>query len=390
MDVQMNKIIPEIKENYQTLRKWRHKIHLNPELSFEEHSTAKFVAELLKSFGCDEVIEGIAGTGVVGILKNGEGPSIGLRADMDALPIDELGTHNYRSKNDGVMHACGHDGHTVMLLGAVQHMAKHRDFSGTIVFIFQPAEEKILGAPAMINDGLMHRFPFDSIYTLHSWPGAPVNSMFVNEGAVMACVNNFDITIKAGGGHAAMPHLSADPIVAGAQIIMALQTLVSRRNDPQEALVISNSVFHGGTVRNVIPSSVTIQGTARYITPEIGQWLPKRMRDIVEGIARVHDVTTDFEFIRQCPPTINSSKEARLAKNVIDELLGTDTQAHKKKVSMGSDDFCFYLEEVPGAYVYIGNGIESKSLHHPEYDFNDEALLIGASFYVRLIQKNCQ
>jgi amidohydrolase len=385
----MSSLIQKIKENYNELRHWRHKIHQHPELSFEEKLTSQMVGKLLLEFNLDEVHENIGGTGVVGVLRNGEGPSIGLRADMDALPINEATGHNYTSRNPGVMHACGHDGHTVMLLAAAQYLAKTREFTGTIVFIFQPGEEDLRGAPAMINEGLLQRFPIESIYTLHSWPGAPIDHMYVTEGAVMACVNKFDITIKAGGGHAAMPHLTSDPIVAGASIVSGLQTLVSRKNDPQEALVISCSVFQGGTVRNVIPDKVVIQGTVRFINPDIGNWLPSRMRDIIEGVARAHDVTTDFDFVKQCPPTFNTPKEAQLADEVINELLGAQNGALKKPISMGSDDFCFYLEEVPGAYVYIGNGIESKSLHHPEYDFNDDALPVGAAFYVRLIQKNC-
>ena len=383
----MSNLIPEILQNQNLLKQWRHKLHHQPELSFEEHQTAQFVAQLLREFKCDEVYEGIGETGVVGILRNGEGPSIGLRADMDALPIHEIGSHNYRSCHDGVMHACGHDGHTIMLLGAAQYLAKTRNFKGTVVLIFQPGEELIKGASAMLNDDLLYRFPFESVYTLHSWPGASVNEMFVNEGPVMACVNNFDITIKAGGGHAAMPHLSSDPILAGADMVLALQSLVSRRNDPQKALVISCSVFHGGTVRNVIPNEVTIRGTARYIDNDIGHWLPRRMHDVVEGIARAHSVTAKLDLIQQCPPTVNTPEESLLVKSVINELLGPIET--NKPVSMGSDDFCFYLEEVPGAYIYIGNGNESKSLHHPEYDFNDNALAVGASFYVRLVQKNC-
>lgn len=384
----MNKLINELKTNHSLFKQWRHKLHQHPELSFCEHQTAKMVAEQLKTFNVDEVHTGIGGTGVVGILRQGLGPSIGLRADMDALPIEEATGHGYRSANAGVMHACGHDGHVTILLATANYLAQTRAFNGTIVLVFQPAEELIEGASAMLNDGLLERFPMDSIYTLHSWPGASVNHMFVNQGPVMACVNNFDITIKASGGHAAMPHLSSDPIVAGSEMIMALQTLVSRRAAPQQSLVISCCVFNGGTVRNVIPRQVQIQGTARYSDNQIGDWLAKAMHDVIEGIARAHDVTAEFNFVRQCPPTVNSPEEAALAKSVIKELLGpieTD-----KPISMGSDDFCFYLEEIPGAYVYLGNGIDSNSLHHPEYNFNDDALLTGAAFYIRLVQKNSQ
>lgn len=382
----MKKLHNQLEKNHNLFKHWRHTLHQCPELSFEEHKTSQFVIKTLKEIGVDEIHTGIGGTGVVGILKNGPGPSIGLRADMDALPINEAGGHGYRSINPGVMHACGHDGHVAMLLGAAKYLTETREFRGTVVLIFQPGEETIAGAPAMIRDGLLERFPIDSIFTLHSWPGASVHQMFVNEGAVMACVNNFDIHIKSKGGHAAMPHLSSDPILAGSEIILALQKLVSRRVDPQHALVLSCCVFDGGTIRNVIPRHVTIKGTARYIDSQIGEWLPKAMHDIIEGIARGNEVTTDFNFVKQCPPTINSNYEAKLANSVITELLDvTDTS---KPVSMGSDDFCFYLEEVPGAYVYLGNGKKSNSLHHPEYDFNDDALLIGIAFYIRLVQKN--
>lgn len=384
----MSQTIEQIKEDLQQLKKWRHDFHQHPELSFKESRTAKKIVEYLRQMGIDEVHEGIGKTGIVAVIRNGDGPSIAFRADMDALPVTETAPHNYTSENDGVMHACGHDGHVVMLLGAAKYLIEHRPFKGSVVLIFQPAEETIAGAPAMLKDGLLQRFPFESIYTLHSWPGASVNSMFVNSGPVMASVNNFDIKIKTSGGHAAMPQLTGDPIVAGSEMVLALQTLVSRKADPQDALVISFTVMHGGSVYNVIPNEVLIKGTARYHSANVHQWLPNKMRQMIDGIARIHDVSASFDFIPLCPITTNTKREAELAQSVISELLGDNLKGKEKPISMGSDDFCFYLEEVPGAYVYIGNGEDSASLHHSKYDFNDDALAVGAAFYVEMVKKN--
>lgn len=385
----MRGLIKDIEDNIYKLKQWRHDIHQHPELSFDEHRTSKKIAEYLTQIGVDEVHTGIGKTGVVGILRNGAGPSIGLRADMDALPIQETAPHNYSSINKNIMHACGHDGHVVMLLGAAQYLAKTRHFNGTVVLIFQPAEELIEGAPAMLKDGLLEKFPFESVYTLHSWPGAATDQMFVNIGPVMACVNNFEINIKCSGGHAAMPHLSADPIVAGCYMVTNLQTLVSRRIAPSEQLVLSCTVFNGGNVYNIIPNEVKIKGTVRFVSSEIRDCLPEKMNQIIEGVARAHDVQVDFHYKTQCPPTYNTEKESLLAKAVIKDLLG-EKNTKSKSISMGSDDFCFYLDEVPGAYIYIGNGEDSASLHHSAYDFNDDALAVGASFYAKLVEKNSE
>jgi hippurate hydrolase len=384
----MKKIIQTINENIQQFKKWRHDLHQHPELAFEEHRTAKKIAEYLKLIGVDEITTDVGDTGVVGIIREGEGPSIALRADFDALPISETGAHHYISTNDGVMHACGHDGHTVMLLAAAEYLVKNRPFKGTVVLVFQGGEETLTGAPAMLKDNLLTRFPFESIYTLHSWPGAPTNAMFVNQGPVMASVNNFDITITGAGGHAAMPHLTPDPIVAGAEIITSLQSLVSRQIDPQDPLVLSCTAFHAGRAYNVIPNEVKIKGTARFLKHEMVTWLPERMNQIISGVARAHDVSANLDFQSICPPTLNTKKESLLAKKVIDTMLGENLKGKEKAVSMGSDDFCFYLEEVPGAYVYIGNGEDSASLHHSQYNFNDEAIPVGAAFYVNLVILN--
>lgn len=386
----MKQIIQEIKNNIQTYKQWRHDFHQHPELAFEEHRTAQKIVEHLEAIGVDSITPEVGGTGVVATIENGEGPRIGLRGDFDALPIEETGAHHYISTNEGVMHACGHDGHTVMLLAAADYLVKHRPFKGTVVLVFQGGEESLTGAPAMLKDGLLERFPFDSMYTLHSWPGAPTNAMFVNQGPVMASVNNFDIRIQSPGGHAAMPHLSADPIVAGAEMITSLQTITSRQIDPQDPLVLSCCTFHAGSAYNVIPNEVIIKGTARFLNHDMTAWLPERMNQIISGVARAHDVSATLDFKSICPPTINTQKEALLAKKVIHTMLGDHLKGKEKSISMGSDDFCFYLEEVPGAYIYIGNGEGSQGLHHSQYDFNDEAIPVGAAFYVNLVKLNSE
>ena len=383
----MKNLIPEIQDNYQQIKKWRHDFHKHPELSFEEHRSAKKVAQYLKEMGVDEIHEGVGKTGVVGIIKNGEGPSIGLRGEMDALPIHEKSHHTYASKKANVMHACGHDGHVTMLLAAAQYLAKTRRFKGTVVLIFQPAEELVQGAPAMLKDGLLKRFPFESIYTMHSWPGASYDELFINSGEVMASVNNFDIQIKSSGGHAAMPQLCSDPILAGCQLINSLQSIVSRCAAPKDKIVLSCTAINAGSVYNVIPDSLSIKGTVRFFDEAMKKWVPEKMQQIIDGTALIHNVQITFDYRTLCPPTFNTNKESLLAKKVIKEMLGEQT-GNKKAASMGSDDFCFYLEEVPGAYIFIGNGNNSAPLHHSAYDFNDEALVIGASFYAKLVEAN--
>lgn len=383
----MKNLIREIENNYHQIKKWRHDFHKHPELSFDEHRSAKKIVSYLKEMGVDEVHEGIGKTGVVGIIRNGEGPSIGLRGEMDALPIHENSPHAYASTAPNVMHACGHDGHVAMLLGAAHYLAKTRRFKGTVVLIFQPAEELVQGAPAMIQDGLLKRFPFESIYTMHSWPGADYDQLYVNIGEVMASVNNFDITIKSNGGHAAMPQLSPDPILAGCALINSLQSIVSRCAAPKDPIVLSCTAINAGNVYNVIPNKLSIKGTVRFFDDEMKQWIPEKMQEVVDGIARIHNVQIHLDYNNLCPPTFNTKKESMLAREVIQEMLGEQAGASKAP-SMGSDDFCFYLEEVPGAYIFIGNGKNSAGLHHSAYDFNDDSLIVGASFYAKLVEAN--
>lgn len=379
------KLIEEIVQQLPQLKRWRHTLHGHPELSFQEHHTGEYLKRELEAMGCDEVYTDIAAPGVVAIIRNGEGPCIGLRCEMDALPIQEIGSHAYTSQQKGVMHACGHDGHMAMLLGATQYLATHKQFKGTVACIFQPSEEPTNGAEAMIEDGLLQRCPMDAIYALHTWPGREIGSLFVSPGPVMSAVQIFQLTIKGDGGHAAMPQKTSDPIVAGAKLISALQTIVSRYSDPCDPLVISTTKFHAGTANNIIPASAEIVGTIRYLNPEIEGWLPGKMRRVVEGIEMAHDVNIDFSLEKTCNVTINSTNEAAFAKQVAIDLVGEHLGGQEKPPSMGSDDFCYFLDEIPGAYIFIGNGTDSKGLHHPQYDFNDEVLPIGASYLAKLV-----
>ena len=379
-------IVNRISAYHDDMRGWRHDIHKHPELAYKEHRTASKVSELLSSFGIDEIVEGIGGTGLVGVLRNGSGPSIGLRADMDALPITEDTGVPYTSTNEGVMHACGHDGHTTMLLGAAKYLAETRNFSGTVVLIFQPAEEGYAGAKAMMEDGLFSRFPIDAIYGVHNMPGVPAGEITVSPGPVMAAADQFSVVVKGSGGHGAMPHLAIDPVVAAASMVNSLQSLVSRATDPHDTLVISVTKIHGGDAFNVIPDSVTFGGTVRYFDLDLGQANIQRMTKMFEGIAAGHGVEVELTYDLGYPPTANHEQEAGFARDVAVEVTGLD--ARKQSQVMGSEDFSFYLEDKPGAYAWIGNGdsTESAQLHNPHYNFNDEILPIGASYFVRLVE----
>ena len=371
------------------MQAWRHDIHRYPELAFEETRTADKVIELLTSFGI-EVHTGIGNTGVVGVLKQGSGNKmIGLRADMDALLIQEQNTFDYRSQHDGKMHACGHDGHTAMLLGAAKALAENGSFDGTAVFIFQPAEEHGDGAKAMIADGLFEKFPVDAVYAIHNFPSIETGHFAIRAGSIMAAEDNFEITIKGVGHHAAMPHLGNDAIVIGAQIVSAMQTLVSRKINPMENAVVSFTEFVSDGTVNVVPGKVILKGDTRSLTPEVQSQIEAEMERIAKGICAAHGATCEFSYRRNFVPTINTAREASIAADVAQALVGAEKIIGDASAVMTSEDFGWMLREKPGAYVLLGNGKEGIggcSLHNPEYDFNDEILTIGADFWVKLIE----
>ena len=368
---------------------WRHEFHQYPELGFEEHKTSEKVAELLRNFGID-VYEGIGRTGVVGILKCGNSSnSIGLRADMDALNIREENTFSHKSKNDGRMHACGHDGHTTMLLGAAKRLASQLDFDGTVVFIFQPAEEHGHGALAMIEDGLFNKFPVDSIYGIHNMPSLATGHFAVRSGPIMACEDNFEITIYGKGGHAALPHLTIDPIIVGSELVLALQTIVSRTLDPVDNGVVSVTDFAVDATRNTIPEKVVLRGDTRAFTPEIQSHIETTMERITSGICAAHDAQHSFSYSREFAATINSANEAAIVAKVAGETFGADRVDMNCQPIMTSEDFGFMLQHKPGCYLLLGNGGNGPGgcgLHSPHYDFNDEILNTGSEFWVRLVQ----
>lgn len=373
---------------------WRHDIHRHPELAYEEHRTAATVAEKLRSFGFDEVVEGVGRTGVVGVLRQGDGPMIGLRADMDALPILEaVPDRPHRSVHEGVMHACGHDGHTTMLLGAARYLAETRRFSGTLVFLFQPAEEGRAGARAMIEDGVFDRWPVEAVFGVHNMPGLPVGHLAVSPGPVMAAADSFTITVQGVGAHAAAPHLGRDPVVAGAALVQAFQQLVSRVRHPSETLVISVTEFHAGDAFNVLPDAAQLGGTVRYFSRETGEEAIAGMRRVCDGIGAAHGVEISMDYAYGYPPTVNSAEETEAARRVAAEALGADKVVEQRPV-MFAEDFSFFLQEKPGAYGFIGNGEGSSELgcvglHNPRYDFNDDVLGHGATFFARLAETLC-
>ncbi|MBF0560942.1 MAG: amidohydrolase [Alphaproteobacteria bacterium] len=366
---------------------WRREIHRHPELAFAEHRTASLVAAWLREFGVDEVVEGIGRTGVVGVLRCGAGAAVGLRADMDALPIQEMNECDFRSRHANVMHACGHDGHIAMLLGAARYLAESRSFRGTVVLIFQPAEEGQAGAKAMIDDGLFERFPVEAIYGLHNMPGMAAGTFAVSAGAIMAAADSFTILVRGHGGHAAAPHQTRDPVVAGAAAVMALQTIVSRNAPPSDTAVLSVTEFHGGEAFNVVPDTVQLGGTVRYFSRKSGDLVRQRMAAILDGIAAAYNVTMTLDYREGYPPTVNSAPEADLARRVAAGVAGIDC-VMAQEPRMYSEDFAYFLRRKPGAYLFLGNGIstDGHGLHSPRYNFNEEILPIGASFLVRVAE----
>jgi amidohydrolase len=380
-------IINRIAEFHPEMTEWRRRIHACPEIAFEEHQTAQLVSELLHSFGIP-VEHGLARTGVIGTLK-GSVPSnraIALRADMDALPIEEHNDFPYASGNAGRMHACGHDGHTAMLLGAAKHLAETRNFAGTIYFIFQPAEENEGGARLMIEEGVLERYPVEAVYGMHNWPELPVGEFAIRSGPMMAAFDIFEITIKGRGAHAAMPHLAVDPVVAAAQVVTGLQTIASRNVRPLEGAVVSVTQIHGGDTWNVIPETVVLRGTTRSFNPAVRDQIEPAIRRVAEGGCRACGAQMEMRYERRYPATINTAPEAEMAAKVAASLVGDDNVRRDLLPSMAAEDFACFLERRPGAYIWIGNGGADigRALHAPNYDFNDALLPLGASYWVRL------
>jgi hippurate hydrolase len=368
---------------------WRRHLHAHPELMYDVHGTAAFVAERLKEFGCDEVATGLGRTGVVGVIKgrkaaDGNLKVIGLRADMDALPIEEETNLPYASKTAGKMHACGHDGHTAMLLGAARYLAETRNFAGDAVVIFQPAEEGGAGADAMIKDGLMERFKIDQVYGMHNGPGLPVGSFALREGPIMAATDAIDIRIEGVGGHAARPHKCIDSVLVGAQLVTALQSIVSRTIDPLDSAVISVCEFHAGNARNVIPQTAELKGTVRTLTPEVRDLIEKRVREVVAGVAQQTGAKIDIVYERGYPVTVNHAAQTEIATRIASEVAG-QANVHTVPPMMGAEDFAYMLEARPGAFIFVGNG-DSAGLHHPAYNFNDDAIVFGTSYWIKLVE----
>lgn len=371
------------------MQSWRHEIHRNPELDFEVQNTAKMVVSLLTEFGI-EVHANVGKSGVVGVLKKGtSNRSIGIRADMDALKILEENTFDHCSTIPGKMHACGHDGHTSMLLGAAKYLSGDIDFDGTVVFIFQPAEEHGEGAKAMIEDGLFERFPVDAVYAIHNFPSIETGHFSVREGSIMAAEDNFEITINGVGHHAAMPHLGKDAIVIASEVVTSLQTILSRSIDPMDHAVISVTEFITNGTTNVVPGQVILKGDTRSLSPAVQQQIEDTMHRKVKGICEANGATYEFSYKKNFVPTINTKAEALIAATVAQSIVGSDAVIGNSRAVMTSEDFGWMLQKKKGAYILLGNGKEGIggcSLHNPKYDFNDDILTVGADFWVALVQ----
>ncbi len=382
-------IIPEVLDSLDELTQIRHDIHAHPELGFEEERTADIVAAKLKEYGC-EIHRGLATTGVVGTIRRGNSlRAVGLRADMDCLPMQEMNEFAHRSTHAGKMHACGHDGHTTMLLGAARHLAQTRNFDGTVHFIFQPAEEGLGGASAMLDDGLFERFPCDAIFGMHNRPGLAIGKFQTKPGAMMASGAYFDITITGVGSHGARPESGVDPVVVGSQIAMALQTIVSRNVRPVETAVISVTRFHAGQAYNVIPDKAVLGGTVRCFSDAVMSLIEERMRRIAESVAAGFGAKVEVDFRVLFPVLMNRADEAQFILDCAAEIVGEENVNRAMVPTMASEDFAWMLRQVPGAYIQIGNGDGEGTceVHNPGYDFNDAALPYGASLFVRLVEK---
>ena len=367
------------------LQAWRHDFHRHPETAFEEYRTSARVAELLEGWGL-EVHTGLAGTGVVGVLRGarGDGPSIGLRADMDALHVTELNDVPHASVNAGRMHACGHDGHTTMLLGGARVLASNPDFAGTVHFIFQPAEENEGGARAMIEDGLFERFPMQAVYSMHNWPGLPVGAAAVHAGPVMAAFDIFNLTLTGKGCHAAMPHLGKDTLLAACQLVTQLPALISREQEAHKPAILSVTSFNAGDTYNVMPEQVKLRGTVRCFDMEQRSRIEQRFRDVIEATAKLHGLAAELDYRVSYPATINSPEHAEVCAEILTGLLGAASVRRELPPSMASEDFSFMSQACPGVYIWMGNGENSASLHNPKYDFNDRVLPLGVRYWVEL------
>ncbi len=392
------KVIDSIVAQAASIAALRRDIHAHPELCFEEVRTADLVAAKLTEWGIP-IHRGLGKTGVVGILQGRDGGAsghaIGLRADIDALPITEFNTFEHASKHAGKMHACGHDGHTAMLLAAAQHLAQHRDFDGTVYLIFQPAEEGGGGAREMINDGLFEQFPMQAVFGMHNWPGMKAGQFAVSPGPVMASSNEFKIVVRGKGSHAAMPHMGIDPVPVACQMVLAFQNIISRNKKPVDAGVISVTMVHTGEATNVVPDSCELQGTVRTFSIEVLDMIERRMQQVAEHTCAAHDATCEFEFVRNYPPVVNSPAEAEFARKVMQGIVG-EANVVPQEPTMGAEDFAYMLQAKPGAYCFIANGDGDHramghgggpcTLHNPSYDFNDDLIPLGATYWVRLAQ----
>jgi amidohydrolase len=382
-------IRPEITAIVSDMMDWRHHIHAHPEIAFHEVATSAFVADKLRSFGL-EVHTGLAKTGVVGVLRGGDGDSaIGLRADLDALHVRERSGVPYASRHEGLMHACGHDGHTTMLLGAAKALARTSSFHGTVYFIFQPAEENEGGGRVMVEEGLFDRFPMRAIYGMHNWPLLPIGTFAVRPGPLMGAYDVFEIVATGKGAHAAMPYTAKDPMLFAANVINALQTIVSRNLHPQDAAVVSVTQVHGGDTWNVIPQEVVLRGTVRTFDLDVQDMIEQRMRGIVAGVAATFDMSATVRYERRYPATVNAEAETRDAVAAATAVVGPERVDTNPTPELGSEDFAFMLQAKPGCYVWLGSGRgpETPNIHSPHYDFNDDALAIGASYWVTLAEQ---
>ncbi len=380
-------IINRVADLQDEITAWRRDLHENPEILYEVHRTAGVVADKLKAFGCDEVVPGIGRTGVVGVIK-GRKPGakvIGLRADMDALPMTETTGLPYASKTPGRMHACGHDGHTAMLLGAAKYLCETRNFDGTAVVIFQPAEEGGAGGKAMVDDGLMDRWNIQEVYGLHNGPGIPVGQFAIRPGPMLAASDRISIEVTGKGGHAARPHLCIDTVLVASQIVTGLHSIVSRSIDPIQSGVISICMLHSGEAENVIPSTALLKGTARSLTPEVRDLLERRIIEVSEAAAKMHGATAKVTYLRSYPVTRNHARQTEFAAGVAKQVAGDDKVETNTLPIMGGEDFAFMLEARPGAFIFMGNG-DTAGVHHPQYDFNDQAIPVGVSYWARLVE----